>query len=300
MKNTYKFIASAIAILILVVIINPILLVDSQERGVVATWGKVSDNVLQPGLHFRWPLAQSVAKYAVVPQQLDFTIPVDNAGATTKDNQTLGAETTLFYRFDENKLLDIRKNWGQAKLEAQMGKIIQESFKNVIGGYSIFEVSLSQKEIQGKTWTVISEKTKDLPISLVSLNITNYDWDEQFNKQIEETMKKAQQARQAAQELEITKQQVQKDVAKAEADAKVTVTRAQAQKDAAQLSADAKAIEGEGLKKYNESVAANLDVQVRLKELDNERARIDKWNGAYIANNNYLPIPFNYGTVQGQ
>jgi hypothetical protein len=103
-------------------------------------------------------------------------------------------------------------------------------------------------------------------------------------------MEKAQQVKQAEQELLITQQNAQKKVKEAEAD-----------KQATQLQAEAKALEGEGIRKYNDSVATNWDIELKKLQLQIELKRVEKWNGIYVPNNMYGPIPVNTsGGVQGK
>lgn len=59
-------------------------------------------------------------------------IPVSSAGAITKDNQTIGSDITVFYRFDSTKLMDIAKNYGFEVLKAKIEKDTMEAFKQVI------------------------------------------------------------------------------------------------------------------------------------------------------------------------
>lgn len=78
------------------------------------------------------------------------------------------------------------------------------------------------------------------------------------------------------------------------------IATAEGEKAAAALRAEAKALEGEGIRKYNNSVQANMQLEIQLRELDNEKARIERWDGHYVPNNNYGPIPVQTGSIQGK
>jgi len=143
---------------------------------------------------------------------------------------------------------------------------------------------------------------KQYPVILTDMKLTNYDWSDEFDKQIALTMEKAQQVKQKDQELQITQLEAQKKVkeaeaektaliTKAEGEKQATITAAEAEKQAAILGADAKAAEGEGIRKYNQSLAATLEIQLQLRKLDIEMTRVQKWNGQYVPNNRYGPIP---------
>ena len=141
---------------------------------------------------------------------------------------------------------------------------------------------------------------KNYPIELTELKINNYDWSDDFDAQIKETMNRSQQVKQKEQELLITEQEAQKKVKEAEAEKTALITRAEGEKAAAVLKAEAKAAEGEGIRKYNESIARTIEIQLKLRQLDIEEKRVDKWDGHYVPNNNYGPIPVQSGNIQGK
>lgn len=111
-------------------------------------------------------------------------------------------------------------------------------------------------------------------------------------------MNRSQQVKQKEQELLIAEQEAQKQVKVAEATKTALITQAEGDKEAAALRADAKALEGEGIRKYNEAVALNWGIELKKIELENERLRINRWNGVYVPTNNYGPIPVQTGNMQ--
>jgi regulator of protease activity HflC (stomatin/prohibitin superfamily) len=135
----------------------------------------------------------------------------------------------------------------------------------------------------------MKEKMAGYPINITELKTVNYDWSDEFDKQIAETMSRAQQVKQAEQQLLIVQQQAQKIVKEAEA-----------AKEAARLNAEAKALEGEGIKKYNDSIAVNWAIELKKLELQIEMKKAEKWNGQYISQNSYGPIPFSTGDILGK
>lgn len=279
-----KKIVLGVAAFILLIVMWPFVVVDASERGVVLNFGKVQDEVMQPGLHLRMPIVQKVEKFSVQPISLLNEVPVGSDGAITSDNQTIGAETVLFYRYDEALLLTARKDWGKEKLSSLLKTALRESFKEAIGQHTIFEVAFNQEIIRGKVWESLVKKTSAYPVVLTDLRVNNYDWSEEFDKQIAETMNRAQQVKQKEQELLIAEQEAQKKVKNAEAD-----------KQAAKLMAEAKELEGLGIKKYNEAVQSNMDLEVKLRQLEIEKIKAEKFNGWTVTPQVYLPFGLDAG-----
>lgn len=292
--------AIAVIALIILLSINPLVKVDATERGLVFNWGALQEKVLEPGIHFRTPFMTQIKTVTIQPIKIDHTVVVGNDGGITKDNQTVGADMTIFYRYRQDQLVNMWQDYGEEKIQSIMNSTLRESFKTTLGNYDIFKLPISQEEIQGKVFGELQSKMEQYPIDITELKIVNYDWSDQFDAQITETMNRAQQVKQKEQELLITEQEAQKKVKQAEADKTALVTQAEGEKEAAALRADAKALEGEGIKKYNQSVAANWDIELKKIELEIERMRVEKWNGQYVPNNNYGPIPVETGSMYGK
>jgi regulator of protease activity HflC (stomatin/prohibitin superfamily) len=269
--------------------------IGSERRGLKFTFGAISSAALQPGLHFYWPIVQSIKTVTIQPLEIKAEILVDGNGAITKDNQTIGAELTLFYVYDPDNLPTMWKDFGEDKLKTIISKSMTESFKAQVGKYDIFVLPMSQDTIRAKTLKQIKSMMVAYPLMATELKITNYDWSEDFDNQIKETMNRSQQVKQKEQELLITEQEAQKKVKNAEAEKTALITSAEGRKIAAGLDAEAKALEGEGIRKYNESVAKNMALEIQLRELEIKRIEAERWNGQYVPNNHYGPIPIDAG-----
>lgn len=300
-KKGIKIGVIAGVIFILALIFNPLYVVNSTERALVLRFGAVQDQVVGAGIHGKAPIIDSVVKLSIQPFQIHDEIPVGSGGAITKDNQIIGATCTTFYAYKQDKLKEMYKDYGVDKTKAIVESASLEAIKATIGNYTIFDVAANQEKIQNECLSLLRGKLSAYPVQVTDLRIMNWDWSKEFDKQIQNTMEAAQQVKQKEQELLIAQNEAQKQVKVAEAAKQSTILEAQAQLEAAKLKAQAKEAEGEGIRKYNSLIAQNLNVQLELKRLDNEAARIDRWDGHYVPTNNYGPIPVSTGNHnQGQ
>ena len=64
-------IVAGILIIIMILVLNPFVTVSAGQRGVVLNWGAFNGQILDPGLHFRIPIAQAVVKMDVQTQKLE-------------------------------------------------------------------------------------------------------------------------------------------------------------------------------------------------------------------------------------
>jgi len=288
--------------LVILSALKPWVIIPSGKAGLVFDWGKIQNQPINDGFHWILPIKQRVELITIQPIQLDHKVPVTSDGAITSDNQTIGADTTIFYKYDPSSIVVMRRDWGEGQVKSLLQSALKESFKEVIGKFDIFKVATSQEEIRNKTWESMSAKVSTYPITLTELRIQNYDWADSFDAQIATTMEKAQKVKQAEQDLIFADKDAQKSVklaesaanalkTKAEGEKTAAITKAEGEKQAAALMADAKALEGEGIKKYNASVQSNPELEIKFRQLEIEKIRAEKWNGQQVPNNMYGPIP---------
>lgn len=295
-----KVVLTIAAALIVILILNPFVVINPTEVGLRLRLGALANTYLEPGVHFKLPFFDVIKKVSIQPLELNYLIDVGADGAITKDNQTIGANITVFYRYKPDKIVTMYKQYGEPKIRSIILSTVKESVKTTIGRYTIFMLPTSQEEVQTIALTEIRKKMDSYPVEITELKITNYDWSAEFDQQIQTTMEKAQEVKQKEQELLITELEAQKKVKEAEADKQALITRAEGDKESSRLRAEAKALEGEGIRKYNESIRANYQLELELRRLEIEMERVKKWDGRYVPNNNYMPVPYNYGKIQGE
>lgn len=284
-KENYTWLKWLIGLIIagvLLVIVRPFTTVKSTERGVVYKFGAVNSKLWE-GLHFIIPFVESVKKIPITPQEMDLELPVAENGAITKDNQTIGANISIFYRFNDAEILDLAKNYGVDIVKQKVQKDTLEAFKQAIGQNTIFDVAQNQEKIRSQVKKMTNEKIGEYPVVIDDIKISNYDWSEEFDNQIASTMKIAQEAKQQEQQLK-----------KVEIEAQQAVKKAEANKEAERLNAEAMELKGKGVRAYNDAITSNqrnMELEIQLKKLEIEKIKAEKWNGQYVPINNYGPIP---------
>ncbi len=300
MKHVKMIAKVILALVVVLFLLGTFTIVDSGTRGLKFTMGELDDNELNEGVAFKVPFVQTIRTLSIQPQVLNTKILVDDNGAITSDNQTVGADITVFYRYQTGKLAHMYREYGTRQIEEIVRKATLESLKQVLGAYTIFNVAIKQNEISMEFKKALTATLTAYPVELTEAKITNYDWSDVFDKQIEETMERAQQVKRTEQELLITANTAEKQVKEAESSKRATILAAEAAFEKAKLLAKAKEAEGEGIKAFNQAISSNLNIQIRLKELEIEHDRIRKWNGVYVPNNHYGPIPIQNGVLLGK
>ena len=276
-----------IGLFVVITCINSCSVVQQRERGVLYQFG-VAKQVVEPGLKFKAPYIQKVKKYSIAPRTFEVTFPVGSQGAITKDMQTVGTTVNVKYAFDENKIMDVATRYGDSVVESAMKSNIMASVKEVVGTYSIYELVEKQPEVTSKVASAILSRMADYPILISQTTITNWDWSDDFDKQIKETANRAQAVKIAEQEANIAEAQAQKKVKEAEAnrqaaelDAQAEIAKAKGEAESKKIKADADAYEAR-------QIAANQQAYQRQWDYEIQMERAKHWNGKEVPDAAYI------------
>lgn len=313
MKGWMKkgIISIVIALLVLAVGVKSYSTVGSTERGVKVTFGKPGTEVLQPGLHFRAPFVQSIQKYDLTPVEYEKSFSVGQDGAISKDLQTVGVTFTLYWKYDENKIPDVIRNYKtRDSIYQPISTAVKSALKGEIGKYSIEEIIASQNTIIKNVKTAFMADIEYLPIVVTDFKIGNYDWDDSYDKMIKETMNRKQQVEQMKQDVALAEQAAQKQVKEAQAEkqrieleseaalvkaqkeAQAAIAKAEGEAQAKKIRADADAYEAK-------RVAENQQAYQKQWDYEIAKIRAEKWNGVEVSNQSVY-VPNTYDLKSGK
>ena len=278
--------------------INSCSVVQQRERGVLYQFG-VAKQVVEPGITFKAPYIQKVKKYSIAPRTFEVTFPVGTQGAITKDMQTVGTTVNVKYSFDETKIMDVATRYGDSVVESAMKSNIIASVKEVVGTYSIYALVEKQPEVTSKVATSILSRMADYPILISQTTITNWDWSDDFDRQIKETANRAQAVKIAEQEANIAEAQAQKKVKEAEAnrqaaelDAQAEIAKAHGEAESKKIKADADAYEAK-------QIAANQQAYQKQWDYEIQMERAKRWNGKEVSDQS-IYVPNTYDLKSGK
>lgn len=265
--------------------------IDPNERGIDVRLGQMQDEIIQPGLHWRTPFITETRKFRLEPKTYEVSFSVGADGAITKDMQTVGATVAVRYVYDETRIKDIVTLYAKdSVIENAMKDNVKASLKETTGKYSIYDLVAHQNEITNEVANAMLTRMSNYPIAINQTTITNWDWSEDFDRQIKETANRTQQVKQAEQEANIAAAQAQKLVKEAEAkkqaaelDAQAEIARANGLAESKKIKADAQAYE-------NQKIAQNLDVMKAQWDYEISKIRASKFNGVEVSNQSvYVP-----------
>ena len=233
----------AVAFVVLLVVLNCFTIVQAGHTGVVVTLGKVNDNVLQEGLHFKIPFVQQVIMIDNRITKLEVSTE-----AFSKDLQTVATTLAINYRVDTSKSYSIYKNIGKDYETVLVTPAVNEVLKATTALYTAEESVTNRSLISEGLVTGLNEKLNEIGLYITDVNIVNYDFSEAYINAIEE------------------KQVAQQKLLKAETEKQTVITNAEAEAEALKIKAQAEA-------------EANAIVAASITEALVDYNKIEKWNG---------------------
>ncbi len=255
MKKSYSGIIVVVVVLALIVAIGVsfVTTIPAGHTGVVTTFGKVSDEVLQEGLHIKMPW-QAVHKINNQISKLEVSTE-----AFSKDLQTVSTIIAVQYRVDKAKSYSIYKEVGADYETILVVPAVNEVLKAITAQYTAEESVTNRVSVSSGLLEGLNGKLNDIGITVEDVNIINFDFSEAYISAIEEKQVAEQKLLKAQTEAE-----EKKVTAQAEADVKLIEAEAQAEAKKIVAGAEAEA---------NKLIAESLDENVI------EYKTVEKWNG---------------------
>ena len=246
------FIKTIIFIIIGIVvlsIINPIVIISAGERGVMTTFGKPDEQVFDPGIHFRIPLAQTMHLMDVRLQKGE-----GEGDAASKDLQSVHTRIAINYHLNPTQVVNVFKGIGPSTDIAADRIIIpaaQEAVKAVTARFTAEELISRRTEVRDAIGALLREKMQRHGLVLDEFAIVNFAFSRSFSEAIEAKVKAEQE-----------KLKAERDLQRIEVEAKQKVASAKAEADALAL--------------QRQQITADL---LHLRKIENEREAIRKWDG---------------------
>jgi regulator of protease activity HflC (stomatin/prohibitin superfamily) len=241
-----KVIIIAVAVLFVILILNPFVKIDAGERGVVLNFGAVQDDVMDEGLHLRVPIMQKVIHMDVKIQKSE-----TRAEAASKDLQDIKSLIALNYHIIPDKANWVYQNVGVAFKERIIDPNVQEAVKAVTARYTAVQLIGERERVSTEIKASLVTKLAEYNIFVDGFSVIDFAFSKQFTAAIE--------AKQEAEQLAI-KAQRDLDRIKIEAEQKIAQAKAEA----------------EGLRLQKQEITLEL---IELRKVEAFREAIAKWNG---------------------
>ena len=239
-------IAAVVAVLLLLLILNPFATVPAGYRGVLTTFGKPSEEVYSEGLHLVWPVAQKMHQVQVSIQKGE-----GEGDAASKDLQTVHTRIAINFHVRPDAAVSVYRDLGNDPGERIIVPSVQEAVKAVTARFTAEELITRRAQVRDEIVLALRERMARHGLMVDEFSIVNFNFSKTFNEAIE--------AKTTADQL---KMKAERDLQRIEVEAKQRVSRARA--------------EAEALALQRQQVTPEL---LRLRETENQARAIEKWDG---------------------
>ena len=208
--------------LLLFIVLNPFIIIQAGERGIVLNWGAVSDVVYDEGLHFRMPVVQSVKVMNVQIQKENV-----EAGAASRDLQEVQTALAVNFHLDPMTVNKLYQTVGTDFKRRIIDPAVQEAVKAATARYTAEEVITKRQLVREDIKQLLAVRLAKDGIILDEISITDFDFSTSFNAAIEAKVTAEQNALRAKNDLQRVKMEAEQRVAVATAEAEAIKIQAQ-------------------------------------------------------------------------
>ena len=260
-RKVLRVFLTIVAIIVAIIVVaSCTVVIDAGHTGVVSTFGKISEDVLQEGFHVKAPW-QQVTKMdnRIVKLEVE-------TEAFSSDLQAVAVRLAVNYRVDTNKSFYIVKNIGRNYESVLVTPTVNEVLKSVMAQDTAEKSITNRASISTSILDGLNEKLNPHGIFVVDINIIDFDFSETYIQAIE--------AKQVAEQQKL-KAQIEQDqlTMEKQAQAERDIIAANAALEVAKI--EAEAVEYAGQKE----AAANRAISESITRELIEYNKIQRWNG---------------------
>ena len=260
-KNNGKAVGIIIGIviglsLIIGLVASCLVSVPTGHTGILTTFGKVEDQTLESGMHFKLPW-QSVVKMdnRTQKQTVDMS-------CFSSDIQEVSVSYSLNYQIEKSNAQNIYKTIGVDYYNTIMVPRIQSAVKQYVAEYTAEQLVEKRSELSEKIYAQLQTDLSSYNIVLLATAIENIDFTDIFTNAVEQKQVAAQNKLQAQIQQEQATMEAQQAAARAviEANAAAETARIKANSDAevVKIQADSAEYQGQKDAAINNALAQSL------------------------------------------
>ncbi|MDG1905211.1 MAG: protease modulator HflC [Arenicella sp.] len=224
MENRMMFIAALVALAI-VALQSTLFTVKEYERAVLFQFGEFVSEELEPGLHFKLPMINTVRKFDLRIQTMDS----EAEGFLTENNQELVIDSFVKWRIRDIKQYIVAVAGRSDVAESRLAQQVNSSLRNEVGKRSISEVVAGDRAvIMNVVQKAIDEESSKFGVEVIDVRLKRVDYADKIRESVFLDMESERNV--LVQQKESTGQKIAEEI-RAKADATRVVTIADAERD---------------------------------------------------------------------
>ena len=171
----------ALALLGILVLFSSFYTIRSTERGVLATFGKMSDDVIGDGLHMKIPFIQTIKRVNVQQKKFD-----GKENSYTRDVQTSEVEYTINYDLVRENVSKLMKNVGDDYHNRIVVPFIRSAMKESFGNFAATEIVENRDAVRREIEQTLRQTLDSNYFMNIQFQLVDIDFDDDFETAIKE------------------------------------------------------------------------------------------------------------------
>jgi len=202
---------------------KPFQVVSPGYRGVEVTLGKVDDKSLTPGLYFFNPVITAIHEMNVQTEKYE-----DKTATYTKDIQTATLTYTINYNLEPEAANTIYQNVGLDWRTTLVKPVIEGELKGTIGKWDAVDLIANRAKATDDITAAIATELAKRHVQLTNFQITNIDYNDEFEKAVEAKVTAVQRAAEAQNKTVQIREEANQTIIAAKAQAEAMQIKSQA------------------------------------------------------------------------
>ncbi|MFM7441084.1 MAG: prohibitin family protein, partial [Snowella sp.] len=163
--------------IIFLILLNPLVIVNAGERGVLMEFGQVEERILGEGLHTIVPLINTVKKLSVRIQKQEIS-----AEASSKDLQEVFTDVALNWHIIPEKVNAIFQILGNETeiIEKIINPAVEEVLKAVMAKYTAEEIITNRGEVKAGVDDLLTARLNNYYIKVDDISLVHVHFSERF------------------------------------------------------------------------------------------------------------------------
>jgi prohibitin 1 len=217
MSPIKSVIAGVIAVFVLIMVLGSFTVIGTGTRGIVTTFGKVHEGILDEGIHFVRPFIDSVTKMSVRYNTNDV-----RSEAASKDMQSVHFVVAVTWKLNSASVNTVYQTIGDE--DAVLGNILApavfETVKASTAKMTAEEILTKRASLKENIDSVLKARANQYGILLDQVSIKDIKFGDDYTKAIEEKQIAEQNAKKASYDADRAREEAKAEVNRAEGKAK--------------------------------------------------------------------------------
>jgi len=182
----FRFIAIAVVVLLLLFTLNstiaPYFIVDERERAIKLFLGEIEEEEYGPGLHFKWPFANTIHKFDARILNID----AEPEGLLTSEKKRVIVDSFIKWRIAKPTQYFKATGGDLRRAELIMSQFLSKGIKDAIGKRTITDVIYGERlAIMREVATAIDKQAKqDLGVEVLDVRIKKVELPDEVRQSV--------------------------------------------------------------------------------------------------------------------